>query len=833
MNVPIHYKTEEIVQIIKGEWVLKNVKAPVANFISLDSRRIIFPKETIFFALQSKLQNGHHFIQSLYEKGVRNFVIADKNFNLSLIPLANVIRCANTVKALQRLAIFHRTRFQNLNSIGITGSNGKTIVKEWLYFLLQNEYNIVRSPRSFNSQIGVPLSVLNIELTNDLGIFEAGISLPGEMKNLEKLIRPNIGILTNIGNAHDEGFENRKQKIREKLQLFSRADCIIFNGDQKDVAHEIIALKKNNIHLKLFSWGKLSSNLFQIISVEKKKNNSIIRAKYQEKLFHISIPFRDDASIKNAISCWCTLFILGKSNKKIEKKFQLLYPIAMRLELKTGINRNTIINDSYSNDIHSLNIALDFLHQQKQHKNHVVILSDILQSGIPLKKLYAQVAALLKQYKIDTLYGIGADISEYNHEFSFLPKKYFFKNTDEFVKSSYAEQLKEEAILIKGARQFEFEKISHLLEQKVHQTVLSINLNHLVHNLKSYQQQLKPSTKIMVMVKAFSYGSGSFEIASVLAYQKIDYLAVAYTDEGVTLRQAGVTLPIMVMNVDESVFDTLINHNLEPEIFSFDLLNAFEKYLRKNDLDNYPLHLKIDTGMHRLGFMENEIPELIEKLHNNKLLRVKSVFSHLAASDEKEQDDFTLQQFEIFKNCCRSIEEGVQYNFIKHIANTSAISRMPQLQMDMVRLGIGLYGIDSNKKMQKKLQNVSTLTTTISQLKHVKAGETVGYGRMGRVEKDSVIATVRIGYADGYSRILGNGNGKMLLKNKLVSVIGNVCMDMTMIDVTGIKGVQPGDEVIVFGERLPLSLLAKWAHTIPYEIMTGISQRVKRIYFEE
>ncbi|MEO9211368.1 MAG: bifunctional UDP-N-acetylmuramoyl-tripeptide:D-alanyl-D-alanine ligase/alanine racemase, partial [Ginsengibacter sp.] len=804
MNVPIHYKIPEIVKIIQGEWIHKNEKAVPPTYLSLDSRKIIFPKGTLFFAIKSKHQNASYFIEFLYEKGVRNFVIEGKDFDISKFPLANIIRCANTVKALQQLAIHHRNRFNQLFTIGITGSNGKTIVKEWLYYLLQNEFNIVRSPRSFNSQIGVPLSVLNIQPSNDLGIFEAGISLPGEMKNLEKIVQPDIGIFTNIGNAHDEGFESKRQKIQEKLNLFSKTDYLIFSGDQKDVLDVINSFKKKHPHLKLFSWGKLPSNLFQILSIEKKKNNSFISASYQGKIEHISIPFRDDASIENAISCWCTLFVLGKAKKDIVKKFQFLYPIAMRLELKTGVNRSTIINDSYSNDLQSLNIALDFLNQQKQHAQHVVILSDILQSGIPLKKLYAQVAKLLKQYNIDTLYGIGKDISLHQNEFSFLRKKYFFENTDDFLKSGLSSQMKEEAILIKGARQFEFEKISHALEQKVHQTVLSINLNNLVQNLKTYKQQLKPSTKIMVMVKAFSYGSGSYEIASVLAYQKVDYLAVAYTDEGVTLRNAGITLPIMVMNIDESVFDTIVNNNLEPEIFSFDLLNAFVIYLRKNEIDNYPVHLKIDTGMHRLGFMENEIPKLMEIIENNKLIKVKSVFSHLASSDEKEQDEFTLEQFHVFKKCCKAIEKGIQYSFIKHIANTAAISSLPELQLDMVRLGIGLYGIDSNKKMQQKLQNVSMLTTTISQLKKVKSGETVGYGRHGKVEKESLIATVRIGYADGYSRILGNGNGKMLLKNKLVPVIGNVCMDMTMLDVTGIKGVQEGDEVIVFGERLPL-----------------------------
>jgi Alr-MurF fusion protein len=834
LNVSIHYTIEQVATIIRGKWLNKNTRHPKPAYLSLDSRKINFPESTLFFAVNNQYQNANSFIESLYKKGVRNFVTDDKNLDINSIPLANVILVSNTISALQKLAIHHRNQFKKqLPVIGITGSNGKTVVKEWLHQLLEKNFSIVRSPKSFNSQIGVPLSVLNMESTKDLGIFEAGISLPGEMKKLEKIIQPEIGILTNIGNAHDEGFKNRKQKIQEKLILFQHAQYLIFYAGDKDVFDEIKTFQKQNDQLKLFSWGKGSTNILEIKSIKKKATSSIINAVYKRKKVSISIPFIDAASIENAINCWCALFILNKTGKEIFKRFNTLYPIAMRLELKQGINHSTIINDSYSNDLHSLSIALDFLNQQKKHSDHSIVLSDILQSGRKSNELYAEVASLLQQNKIDRLFGIGPDISSEQNEFSSIKNKLFFRSTDDFLKNISKQNFRDETILIKGARQFGFEKISRALEQKVHQTVLSINLNALAFNLKKYKEKLWPSTKIMAMVKAFSYGSGSHEIASILEYNKVDYLAVAYADEGVELRKAGISLPVMVMNIDSTTFEAIVNYNLEPEIFSFSLLEDILDFLKSSKKMALPVHIKIDTGMHRLGFVQENMNELCKILSGNDLIKIKSVFSHLAASDDESKDAFTHQQFTIFKSCCSQLEQCLGYSFDKHIANTSAISRLPQLQMDMVRLGIGLYGIDSNRKMQKQLKNVSTLTTTISQIKKLNATETVGYGRNGKLTKESVIATVRIGYADGYPRNLGNGIGKMLIKDKQVSVIGNVCMDMTMLDITGIKDIKEGDEVIVFGESLSLQMLAEWAKTIPYEIMTGISQRVKRVYYEE
>ncbi len=836
MNGIINYTIDEIATITNGKLINHNVSLPAPVNLSLDSRKIISPSNTIFLSIKTHSHNGDAFIESLYEKGVRNFITTNKKIDVTKIPLANVIVVDDSIDALQNLAAHHREKFQQLTVIGITGSNGKTIVKEWLNQLLEADFTIVRSPKSYNSQIGVPLSVLNINESDNLAIFEAGISLPDEMEKLAKIIQPTIGIFTNIGEAHDEGFKNKAQKIQEKLKLFIHAKQWMFCSDDNEIKKEILIFQKEikrKNELDIFSWGKDKSNTLQINSIQKKKTFTKIEGVYNKENISISIPFMDDASIENAINCWCIILILNKNNDAITKKFETLYPIAMRLELKQGINHCTIINDSYSNDLHSLSIALNFLEQQKKHTKNTVILSDILQSGKKPNELYKEVAHLFQHKKINRLIGIGADIFSKQEEFLFLKDKHFFVTVDDFLNNFFNLNFNDETILIKGARRFGFEKITQKLEQKTHHTVLSINLNAIAHNLKQYKRLLKPETRIMAMVKAFSYGSGSYEIASVLEYNKVDYLAVAYADEGIELRKAGITLPIMVMNAEPDTFELLINNNLEPEIFSFEILNQFENFLKSNGINFYPVHIKIDTGMHRLGFTSDDINNLCRMLSQNKSIKVISVFTHLVASENKAEDKFTFHQSKIFEACCHTIEQWLQYKFLKHIANTAAISRHPQLQMDMVRLGIGLYGIDPDKKVQSVLKNVTTLTSTISQIKKVKAGDTVGYGRNAKMKKDSVIATVRIGYADGYPRNLSNGIGKMLLNNKLVSVAGNVCMDMTMLDVTGFDKIHEGDEVIVFGEDLPLQILASWAQTIPYEIMTGISQRVKRIYFEE
>ncbi|MEP6614963.1 MAG: bifunctional UDP-N-acetylmuramoyl-tripeptide:D-alanyl-D-alanine ligase/alanine racemase [Ginsengibacter sp.] len=800
----------------------------------LDSRKLIFPGETIFFALNTRHGKGARFISDLFNKGVRNFVV-EEAFDHTAYQHCNFILVNNSLEALHLLAAHHRKKF-NLPVIGITGSNGKTVIKEWLNQLLATDFNIARSPKSYNSQIGVPLSVLQLNASHTLGIFEAGISEPGEMERLQRMILPTIGVFNNIGEAHNEGFTDTRQKIKEKLKLFTNASYLVTQTDNPDLSEAVLgfANDKREVHsMELFTWGNKKAATLQVISTVKKGNNSLISAIFHGVNMKVTIPFADDASIENAIACWCVLLHLGIAPEIIETRMLLLSPVEMRLQLKHGFNNCSIINDSYSNDLNSLSIALDFLSQQHQHPRRTLVLSDILQSGKNEYQLYEEVATLLLQKKVDRLIAIGPQLVSQQQQFSFIKEHYFFDSMAQFKKDFYSLHFSNETILIKGARSFEFEQIDLMLEQKIHQTILSIDLSAIAHNLRQYRQVLKPGTKTMAMVKAFSYGSGSFEIASLLQFNKVDYLAVAYADEGVQLRKAGITLPVMVMNPQENTFNTLVTYNLEPEIFSFSILFELEKYLQSSSIKFFPVHIKLDSGMHRLGFEQQDMSELALHLNGNELIKVQSVFSHLVASEQESQDDFTRQQANIFVKCCEQLTGALKYDFIRHIANTAAINRHPDLQLDMVRLGIGLYGIDSHNAMQLKLKTVSTLTTNIAQVKLVKAGESVGYGRGHVLEKDVTIATVRIGYADGYPRRLSNGVGKMLVHDQLAPVVGNVCMDMTMIDVTGIEQVHEGDEVVVFGDQLPIQKIAKWANTISYEIMTGISQRVKRVYFEE
>lgn len=777
----------------------------VIEHLLTDSRRLYSPGSSLFFALRGPRQNGHQFIRELYGKGVRNFVICD-TIRTADFPEANFLVVKDTLAALQQLAAYHRGQF-NIPVIGITGSNGKTIVKEWLYQLLCTDYNIVRSPKSYNSQIGVPLSVWGMQEKNTLAIFEAGISRPGEMEKLEEIIRPTIGVLTNIGEAHSEGFQNRQQKEEEKRILFR---------------HAAIPPALEQVH------------------TEKRITGTVIAAQLPgdtQRLLTVEIPFTDEASVQNAITCWQVLLWLGVPQSAIQERMLLLQPVSMRLELKKGINHCSIINDSYSADISSLQIALNFLDQQSAAGRKVVVLSDFLQSAVPDQQLYAEVSASLDKHGIQRLICIGDRIGAYFHAqqneraFSFSTELY--NSTGTFLQQFRSSAFRDEVILVKGARAFGFERIVQLLEQKAHQTILEINLNAVAHNLKEYQQQLKPSTKVMAMVKAFAYGSGGAEIAGILQYHKADYLGVAYADEGVELRRAGITLPVIVMNPEENAFEVITEYNLEPEIYSFSLLRSFEQYLSKEGLQHYPVHIEMETGMNRLGFAAGEIEKLGTWLAGSSSVKVQSFFSHLAASEETAQDAFTLEQYARFEKAAALLAQKLGYPFIRHIANSAAITRHPQLQLDMVRLGIGLYGVDSSGGHSLSLQTVATLKSTIAQLKKLSPGDSVSYNRRGRVERESVIATIRIGYADGYPRRLGNGVGKVWIGGQLAPVIGTICMDMFMVDVTGIPGVMEGDEVIIFGKELPVMQLAAWAGTIPYEIMTGISQRVKRVYFEE
>ena len=835
------YSIAQIKEITEASFLLEGNAADPIEHLLLDSRKLLFPATSVFFALYGPRRNGNTFVPELFDKGVRNFVV-DESFETSAItacPGASFLKVNNVLQALQALVSHHRKKF-DIPVIGITGSNGKTIVKEWLYQLLHQKYNIVRSPKSYNSQIGVPLSVWQMNEHHQLAIFEAGISQPDEMQFLEKIIQPNIGVFTNIGDAHSEGFLNIRQKVNEKLKLFVHSHLLIYPADVPDLNGGVSAFF-NNVHIrndfKLLSWGKKDAASLQIISITKNSVQTTVIARDQrsdtiQEPMSVIIPFTDDASIQNALTCWCVLLHLKMDAAEIAEKMLQLRPVEMRLELKQGINHCSVINDSYSADINSLLIALDFLVQQQQHPVRTLILSDILQAGKSSGQFYEEIAAILQQKNISRFIGIGPEIFKQQAAFKNIAQTFFFPSVAEFKQQFYTIHFYNETILLKGARIFEFEQISHLLEEKVHQTVLEINLNAITHNLNQYQQMLQKGVKLMAMVKAFGYGAGSFEIANLLQFQKVDYLAVAYADEGVELRKAGITLPVLVLNPEEVTFNILVQYNLEPELYSFNILSSFRQYLLRSGVNNYPVHIKLDTGMHRLGFEAADIMALGHTLQEGSAFKVQSVFSHLAASDAAEHDAFTLLQANLFFAGCNTLQNMLGYSFLRHIGNTAAIHRHPHLQLDMVRLGIGLYGVDSNAAIQETLKNVTTLKTTISQIKKIKAGDSVGYSRKGIAVKDSLIATVRIGYADGYPRALSNGIGKMWVKGNLAPVIGNVCMDMTMLDITG-TDVNEGDEVIVMGESLPVNDLAHWAQTIPYEILTGISQRVKRVYYEE
>ncbi|MDQ2751869.1 MAG: bifunctional UDP-N-acetylmuramoyl-tripeptide:D-alanyl-D-alanine ligase/alanine racemase, partial [Bacteroidota bacterium] len=732
------YTIATIAGVINAKATLANASANIEHLLT-DSRRIAFPLTSLFFAIASSRRDGHDFIDELYAQGVQNFVV-QHTVEIEAFPNANFLRVDNTLHALQQLAAWHRNHFQ-YPVIGITGSNGKTIVKEWLYQLLSSQYNIVRSPRSYNSQIGVPLSVWQMNDEYNLAIFEAGISMPEEMNALQNIIQPTLGIFTNIGEAHSENFANKEQKAREKIKLFAHCEVVFYNSDNAIIQKEMAQLVKPH----LFSWGtSISNNQLRILSVEKGAKQTQINAVYQNKNSSLTIPFTDDASIENAITCWCMCLYFGLDQSQWQQGFRQLQSVNMRLQLVKGLNGCSLINDSYSFDIYSFNIALDFLLQQNQYTKKTVIISDFAVAVDD--KIYKQIADVLHSKKINRVITVG--------EVWFRLKKLLqnqiehtqhFITTQSFIQELNGIQFHNEAILLKGARRFQFENIAAQLEEKVHRTVMEINLTALAHNLKQYQQRLQPGTKLMAMIKAGGYGSGSAEVANVLQFHKVDYVAVAYADEGTELRKAGIRLPVMVLNVDEAAFETLIENNLEPELFSFALIFQFDEYLLQQGIQQYPVHLKIDTGMHRLGFEESDLPQLVSFLQSTKRLAVKSVLSHLAASEAPDEDEFTLHQYEVFNRCCNQLQEALGYHFIRHIANSAAIFRHPNIQLDMVRLGIGMYGVDSANEHKLQLQTVCTLKTTIAQLREVKGGDTVGYNRRGVLQRDSLIATIRIG----------------------------------------------------------------------------------------
>lgn len=820
----LSYRLSEIAEIVGGR--IESSYDPMIHYIFTDSRSPMAFESALFLALKGDRHDGHSFISDLYMQGVRNFLVSEKLASFQDMADTSFIIVEDTLKAIQLLAAYHREKF-NIPVIGITGSNGKTVIKEWLFHLLGKDRNIVRSPKSYNSQLGVPLSILLLDESASLAIFEAGISKPGEMERIAPMIRPVIGILTNIGEAHQENFKSHSEKLAEKLKLFATVDTFIYGKSNPEIeagVNTFFAGKKT----KIFCWAKSRGADLFIKEIHKTAKGTLIIGEFKKSINTIWIPFTDDASVENAIHCWLTIYSMGIWSGDINLRFESLPPIAMRLELKKGLNACTLINDSYNSDYVSLIVAIDFLMQQNQNPKKTLILSDILQTGRDETDLYHQLSILIKTKGLDRFIGIGPSLM--NHQDSFNIPSEFFRNTEDFLSLMHTNAFSNEAILIKGARSFQFERISDTLELKSHSTCLEINLNALAHNFNYFRSLLKPDTRIMVMVKALSYGSGTFEIANLLQFQKAHYLAVAYADEGVELRKAGIQIPTMVMNPELRSFESIVDFKLEPEIYSLSIMNKFLFFLKERGLKNFPVHIKLDTGMHRLGFGEEDLKNLIETLEQSDLLKVQTIFSHLAASEDKSQDAFTQMQLHSFETMSERISSSLSYRISRHILNSAGIERFPEAQFEMVRLGIGLYGISS--AIASKLRNIGTLKTIISQLRLVKAGDTIGYGRMGHTVNDMNVAVIPIGYADGIDRKLGNGVGQFLVNDKLAPTVGNICMDMCMLDVTGISANE-GDTVIIFGENLPVNDLAEKLGTIPYEILTSISTRVNRVYFQE
>ena len=819
------YTLERIASLVGAH--LWGDEAVEVRWLLTDSRSLCFPEDTLFFALESRRNDGHRYISELYRRGVRSFVVSRLPEDMTSCPDANFLQVVSPLKALQRLAERHREAF-GIPVVGITGSNGKTVVKEWLYQLLSPGKSVTRSPRSYNSQIGVPLSVWNLDEKNEVGLFEAGISEPGEMEALQSVIQPTIGVFTCLGDAHQENFISYEQKCLEKLRLFKDAKVLVYDMDDARIAG---CVNRSAFKGEYFAWSRQRRDVpLYIASVEKREAETVVSYIYKGKESSYSIPFIDEASLVNSVSCLAVCLHLGMSPEAVAARMAVLEPVAMRLEVKEGRSGCTLINDSYNSDYNSLDIALDFQQSRRVEKNLkcTLILSDILQSGTLPKSLYKKVADLVRRKKIDRIIGIGRDLKEYGGAFDI--EKEFYLTTDEFIKSPSFKKFKDELILIKGSRQFHFERISELLEKKVHETILEVNLDAVVHNFNYYRSKLKPETKMVCMVKAFGYGAGSYELAKTLQEHRCDYLAVAVADEGEELRKEGISIPLIVMNPEFSSFNVLFENQLEPEVYSFRLLDAMIKETERRGITSYPIHIKIDTGMHRLGFQPEDVPEVCRRLKEQSGVVARSVFSHLVGSDSYIFDDFTKKQLDTFTRVAAELEAGLEYKVIKHILNSAGIERFTDYQMDMVRLGIGLYGVSASG--QKGLRNISTLKTTILQIQNVPAGDSIGYSRMSYVKRDSRIAIIPIGYADGLDRHFSNGGGEVVINGHRCPIIGNICMDACMIDVTD-TDAHEGDSVIIFGEELPVSELSDKLKTIPYEILTSISPRVKRVYYRE
>ena len=850
------YTIEKITTLI-GARRIGDTEA-VVSWLLTDSRSLCFPEETLFFALRSGRNDGHNYIPELYRRGVRNFVVERGHFRLSDVTRvsdvtastgtggglagANILEVVSPLEALQRLAERHRDEF-DVPIVGITGSNGKTMVKEWLYQLLSPYKIVTRSPKSYNSQIGVPLSVWLLGEQTEVGLFEAGISQPGEMQALRDIIQPSIGVLTSLGTAHQENFRSMDEKCQEKLSLFHDAKVVAYNSDDNVVSR---CMRKSGYHGEKLSWSKEDPQAAMFIKkIERRDTISTLYYKYKGEEGTYHLPFIDDASVECSIAATVVALYLGVTPEELDVRMSQLEPVAMRLEVKEGQHGCTLINDSYNSDINSLDIALDFMSRRpdQEGKSRTLILSDIYQSGVTPHELYHRVMELAVKRGVTKFIGIGKEIKRIladegggqiaGGQTAKLPGTvaFFFEDVEEFLRSEVFKGLRNEVVLIKGARDFGFDHISEMLEQKVHETILEVNLNAVVENLNHFRSYMKPDTKIICMVKADAYGAGAVEVSKTLQDHRVDYLAVAVADEGVTLRKNGITSNIMIMNPEMTAFKTMFDYDLEPEVYSFRIMDALIKAAEKEGITNYPVHIKLDTGMHRLGFDPvQDIDEVINRLKHQNAIIPRSVFSHFVGSDSDDFDTFSAHQFELFDTASKKLQSAFEHKILRHICNSAGIEHFPERQLDACRLGIGLYGVDSRDN--HIINTVSTLKTTILQLRHVPKDETVGYSRKGVLTRDSVIAAIPIGYADGLNRHLGRGKGYCLVNGQKAPYVGNICMDVALIDVTDIP-CKEGDTVEIFGEHLPVTVLSDILDTIPYEVLTGVSNRVKKVYYQD
>ena len=850
------YTIEKITTLI-GARRIGDTEA-VVSWLLTDSRSLCFPEETLFFALRSGRNDGHNYIPELYRRGVRNFVVERGHFRLSDVTRvsdvtastgtggglagANILEVVSPLEALQRLAERHRDEF-DVPIVGITGSNGKTMVKEWLYQLLSPYKIVTRSPKSYNSQIGVPLSVWLLGGQTEVGLFEAGISQPGEMQALRDIIQPSIGVLTSLGTAHQENFRSMDEKCQEKLSLFHDAKVVAYNSDDNVVSR---CMRKSGYHGEKLSWSKEDPQAAMFIKkIERRNTVSTLYYIYKGKEGTYHLPFIDDASVECSIAAAVVALYLGVTPEELDVRMSQLEPVAMRLEVKEGQHGCTLINDSYNSDINSLDIALDFMSRRpdQEGKSRTLILSDIYQSGVTPHELYHRVMELAVKRGVTKFIGIGKEIKRIlaaegggqiaGDQTAKLPGTvaFFFEDVEEFLRSEVFKGLRNEIVLIKGARDFGFDQITEMLEQKVHETILEVNLNAVVENLNHFRSYMKPDTKIICMVKADAYGAGAVEVSKTLQDHRVDYLAVAVADEGVTLRKNGITSNIMIMNPEMTAFKTMFDYDLEPEVYSFRIMDALIKAAEKEGITNYPVHIKLDTGMHRLGFDPvQDIDEVINRLKHQNAIIPRSVFSHFVGSDSDDFDTFSAHQFELFDTASKKLQSAFEHKILRHICNSAGIEHFPERQLDACRLGIGLYGVDSRDN--HIINTVSTLKTTILQLRHVPKDETVGYSRKGVLMRDSVIAAIPIGYADGLNRHLGRGKGYCLVNGQKAPYVGNICMDVALIDVTDIP-CKEGDTVEIFGEHLPVTVLSDILDTIPYEVLTGVSNRVKKVYYQD